>query len=120
MLKNEEPLSVRLKGEVVPIPPAPTRVRRLVLLALVLLSVGTGRLVGRAKEFDDGDNAIAARAVDDFEKGFGDGLGLGLDEERLRHGSTRFRPRFQASLRGIFDHAHVDRKSTRLNSSHRL
>src|SRR5947209_11247350 len=48
-----------------------------------------GGLVARAEELDDGDDTIAALAVNDFEKGFGHRLGFRLDEERFRdsHGS---------------------------------
>jgi hypothetical protein len=58
------------------------------LLAQILLPVRPGRFVARAEEFDDGDNAIAARAVDDFEKGFARGVGLRIDHERLALGGA--------------------------------
>src|SRR5258708_1543965 len=69
------------------------------LLAQVLLPVRPGRFVARAEEFDDGDDSIAAFAVDDLDKGLGGAIGLGLYQERLRDGSARCGPRYQASLR---------------------
>jgi len=36
--------------------------------------------------------------------------GLGLHDDRLRHGSARLGPRVQAPLRRVFDHAHVGKQ----------
>ncbi len=80
------------------------------LLAHVLLAIRVQRFAAGAEEFDDGDDAVAALPVDDFEEHLGHPIRLGLDEERLLHGDADFRLRFQAALRGEFDHAHVGKE----------
>jgi hypothetical protein len=78
----------------------------LTLLAQVQIPIGPGRFVGGAEEFNDGDDAVAAGAVDDFEESFRERLGLGLDKKGLRHGHRGFVAGDQARFGCISHQAH--------------